>query len=233
MKIRIIQYNLKCPKTTVASDGRDKPLTREYILSDLGEGEKAYDRLGQMVPPNLPGTKKYWSKEYLDLAAFCQRQGVPDYFITLTANDSWPDLKNMLDGAPPHFRPAESILFFMQRFRAIKPLLWGPNSIFGRVTDHWYRIEFQNRGSPHVHLLLWVDQSADKQGKVVATVPRSAEQKELRAMVLKYQKHSCIPGRCYKKDAKVKKCKYGFPYDLLGKRVMKLAASNTIDSRHQ
>ena len=36
-------------------------------------------------------------------------------------------------------------------------------------------------------------------------------------MVLKYQKHSCIPGRCYKKDTKVKKCKYGLPYDLLGK----------------
>ena len=51
---------------------------------------------------------------------------------------------------------------------------------------------------------------------MVATVPRSAEQKEVRAIVLKYQKNSCIPGRCYK-DAKVKKCKYGFPYDLLGK----------------
>ena len=63
MKTRIIQYNLKRPKTTVASDGRDKPLTREYILSDLGEGEIAYDRLGQMVQPNLPGTKTYWSKD--------------------------------------------------------------------------------------------------------------------------------------------------------------------------
>ena len=103
---------------------RDYNISHSHTLMRSGHksnvrGMAGILQFGQMVPPNLPGTKKYWSKEYLDLAAFCQRQGVPDYFITLTANDSWPDLKNMLDGAPPHFRLAESILFFMQRFRAI------------------------------------------------------------------------------------------------------------------
>ena len=96
----------------------------------------------------------------------------------------------------------------------IKDLLWGRKCIFGRATNHWQRIEFQNRGALHVHLLLWVDDGvADRSGKVVATVPRSSDEKALRAKVLKYQVHNCREGRCYKKG-KPKLCKYGFPYKL-------------------
>ena len=116
--------------------------------------------------------KCYWSREYLDLATFCERQGLPDYFNTLTANDGWVELKAMLGGQAPHFRPVESTLLLMQKYRDIKDLLWGRRCIFGRATDHWQRIEFQNRGALHVHLLLWVDDRvADRSGKVVATVP--------------------------------------------------------------
>ena len=94
----------------------------------------------------------------------------------------------------------------MQKYRDIKDLLWGRKCIFGRATDYWQRIEFQNRGALHVHLLLWVDDGvADRSGKVVATVPRSSDEKALRAKVLKYQVHNCREGRCYK--GKPKLCK--------------------------
>ena len=214
MKSRIVAYNLKCPKSAAAVQGRPAPMSKNFLMSELGLGEQAYDRVGQMIPPKLPGTKSYWSREYLDLATFCERQGLPDYFITLTANDGWVELKAMLGGQAPHFRPVESTLLFMQKYRDIKDLLWGRKCIFGRATDHWQRIEFQNRGALHVHLLLWVDDGvADRSGKVVATVPRSSDEKALRAKVLKYQVHNCREGRCYKKG-KPKLCKYGFPYKL-------------------
>ena len=29
-------------------------------------------------------------------------------------------------------------------------------SPFGQLKDFWYRIEFQHRGSPHLHYLLWI-----------------------------------------------------------------------------
>ena len=41
-------------------------------------------------------------------------------------------------------------LLFMQKYRDIKDLLWCRKCIFGRATDHWQRIEFQNRGALHV-----------------------------------------------------------------------------------
>ena len=29
-------------------------------------------------------------------------------------------------------------------------------SLFGKLADFWYRVEFQHRGSPHMHCLLWI-----------------------------------------------------------------------------
>ena len=69
MKHRILLYNA-CPRIAVENENRDVSLTKEYVLSELGDGEKVHHRLGQYVPPNLPGTKKYWAKEYIDLTAF-------------------------------------------------------------------------------------------------------------------------------------------------------------------
>ena len=40
-------------------------------------------------------------------------------------------------------------------------------------------------------MLLWVDNSELKEGKVLAVVPREVGDVNLREMVLKYQIHSC------------------------------------------
>lgn len=91
----------------------------------------------------------------------------------------------------------------------------GGKSVFGNVCDHWQRIEFQNRGALHIHMLIWVDKSESRDGKVSAVVPRNPKEKYLREIVLKYQIHNCRPGRCFKKDATHRLCKYGYPYPLL------------------
>ena len=80
---------------------------------------------------------------------------MPDFFVTLTANDSWTELKKFLNGVAPHFRPVETAVLFMQRFRALKPLLWGNKSVFGNVADHWQRIEFQNRGELFISICFY------------------------------------------------------------------------------
>ena len=33
-------YNMKCPRIAIENDNRDLPLTKGYVLSDLGSGEK-------------------------------------------------------------------------------------------------------------------------------------------------------------------------------------------------
>ena len=50
------------------------------------------------------------------------------------------------------------------------------------VTDHLQRMEFHNRGALHIHVLLWVDNSESKEGKVSAVVPREVDDVHLREM---------------------------------------------------
>ena len=38
------------------------------------------------------------------------------------------------------------------------------SSPYGKLVDWWYRVEFQHRGSPHVHMLLWIE-NAPKYGE--------------------------------------------------------------------
>jgi len=37
-----------------------------------------------------------------------------------------------------------------------KTIIQGAARPFGKVADFWYRIEFQARGTPHAHILLWL-----------------------------------------------------------------------------
>jgi len=52
--------------------------------------------------------------------------------------------------------PDKAALHFhrrVQKFFAI--VICGKGQPLGDILDHWWRYEFQMRGSPHVHMLLW------------------------------------------------------------------------------
>ena len=83
------------------------------------------------------------------------------------------------------------------------------------LTDHWYRIEFQNRGAPHVHMLLRVAPEFRENKVVVATLPRGTQNNEdrlLEELVTSLQIHSCVESRCKRgpKGELLGQCKYGF-----------------------
>ena len=40
--------------------------------------------------------------------------------------------------------------------RFIENVLKSPFSPLGDILDYTYRVEFQHRGSPHIHMLIWV-----------------------------------------------------------------------------
>ena len=118
-------------------------------------------------------------------------------------------------------RPVETsqYRYFFERFALMKDILYGKNSVFGKVTDHWYRIEFQNRGAPHVHMLLWVALEFRENKVVVATLPRGTQNNEgrlLKELVTSFQIHSCVERRCKRgpKGESLEQCKYGFPYKM-------------------
>ena len=198
MRRRISFYNTR---VCTSNERRSRNLICEDIHAD------SYKSLGTTMPATVPGGKQYWLRQWRDLSFLIRTLGQPSLFVTLTANDSWEDVTPLLDGSTPIFRPVEMVVAFMRRFEFIKPYLWGKESVFGPVDDHWYRVEFQNRGAPHLHILLWCSHDVTDGHFVSAELPR--EEGDLRDMVRKFQYHNCLPERCLKDRMS---CKYGFPY---------------------
>ena len=93
------------------------------------------------------------------------------FTMTLSANDNWPDLLEFLkqDNFPispqDHESPAVLVrenpvlaaFYFERKLKALlKHVLLGKTTALGKIIDYFARVEFQNRGSPHMHMFLWV-----------------------------------------------------------------------------
>jgi len=99
----------------------------------------------------------------------------PTLFMTLSAADSlWLDfLQHALPDMDPPDIAAKSITelaellathpdLAVKQFQARWAAFWdhivmGEGRPSGTITDYFWRIEFQERGSPHIHMLLWVE----------------------------------------------------------------------------
>ena len=54
--------------------------------------------------------------------------------------------------------PVTCSRFFDHRVQQfIKIVLKSEFHPIGKVNDYFYRVEFQQRGSPHIHILIWVE----------------------------------------------------------------------------
>jgi hypothetical protein len=58
--------------------------------------------------------------------------------------------------------PDISARHFNRRFQAFfDRILCGKAKPLGEIIDHFWRVEFQQRGSPHIHCLLWIKDAPD------------------------------------------------------------------------
>ncbi|XP_031090985.1 uncharacterized protein LOC115995982 [Ipomoea triloba] len=88
--------------------------------------------------------------------AIC-RIGYPNLFITFTCNPKWPEIQRYIGvrGLRPEDRPdIVSRVFKMKLDSLVKEFKSG--EVFGPVKALIYTIEFQKRGLPHAHILLFL-----------------------------------------------------------------------------
>ena len=120
MKVQIHAYS---QRLWASNRGRKGPLTQGDIVQ---EGKKdAYYQYGNIMPATVSGSAMYWKDKWLDLVATVQEIGMPHYFVTLKANDSWPQLKACLASVRSVIRPVEATQYFFERFALMKNLLYG------------------------------------------------------------------------------------------------------------
>lgn len=183
---------------------------------------------------NLRGSAAYWRTALNELLAHIRCLGAPTYFLTFSCNDlHWVDMKKALlvaDGRPNddptkldvyltqmliETYPEIICRHFMVRVNAILILITNSGKLFGgKVTDFWWRIEFQNRGSPHLHLVIWIgDHPSFETPEGIQRINENCacemptEEMELREIVKKCQLHHHTE-TCKKNQTD---CRFGFP----------------------
>nr|GEW22312.1 DNA helicase [Tanacetum cinerariifolium] len=122
----------------------------------------------QSMPSGIPaayksvGGPRYMYSRYLDALAICRVHGNPSFFITYTCNLKRPEITEYMadfslltttDRADIVDRVFEmKIQEFIKYLRDVQP--------FGKTVVLLYTIEFQKRGLPHCHTLLWIHDAA-------------------------------------------------------------------------
>ncbi|XP_019198428.1 PREDICTED: uncharacterized protein LOC109192311 [Ipomoea nil] len=144
--IRTHQKTLRCE----AYKGLSDALTRGEIQPST-QGKRI------ILPSSFTGGARYMIQNYQDAMAICRWIGYPNLFITFTYNPKWPEIKRFMETRDLRAEDRPDIVcrvFKMKLDALIKDLREG--DVFGAVKAVVYTIEFQKRGLPHAHILLFL-----------------------------------------------------------------------------
>ncbi|KAL3625913.1 hypothetical protein CASFOL_030442 [Castilleja foliolosa] len=125
----------------------------------LISGDKDPKSIGKRIilPSSFTGGTRFMIQNYQDAMAICRTVGYPDLFITFTCNPNWPEIVRFLDARNLRHEDRPDIVsrvFKIKLMLLIRDLR--QNRIFGKVVAVVYTIEFQKRGLPHAHILLFL-----------------------------------------------------------------------------
>ena len=189
---------------------------------------------------SLRGSPAYWKRTMNDLFAMIRQLGLPTFFVTFSSGElstRWPEVVKLIerqkgnDCHKPNYdqrceilrsNPVFAVKHFDYRVKEFfKQVIRSPEQPLGNVTDSFIRLEFQQRGAPHIHCLLWVENAPvfdqDDDETVTAFVdryiscklPDESEDPELHEMVTNVQMHNKNHSPSCKKGKKT--CRFNFP----------------------
>ena len=156
----------------------------DFISRDATERQV---RIGRVVilPSNYPGGRRYFQQNYQDSMTIVRKFGRPDLFVTFTCNPGWDEVIQSLEKYhQKEHRPDIIDRVFHMKLHALLDDLTKHN-VFGITIANLHVIEFQKRGLPHAHILLWLrheDKLRDRNmidKAIRAELPNKEEEPEL------------------------------------------------------
>ena len=114
-----------------------------------------------LLPSTFQGSQRNMYQKFQDAMTIVTKFGKPDIFLTITANPNWPEIQeNLLPHLCSNDRPdIVSWVFQMKLQEPLRDLL--QRDVLGEIIAYVYTIEFQKRGLPHAHIILFLA-DADK-----------------------------------------------------------------------
>ncbi|KAK6168715.1 hypothetical protein SNE40_019901 [Patella caerulea] len=210
-------------------------LTNEEPLKNILKCDDGYRFL-----KSVRGSPSYWKTAQSDLFAMIRQLGVATYFISFSSAElrwssfievilrqqgdnrkasdlGWAEKQEILRS-----NPITIARMFDHRFHYfLKNFIMSKAEPIGKVKDYFYRIEYQMRGSCHVHGLLWIEDAPvlgrDPDSKVVEFVdkyitckmPNISDDPQLHEIVSSVQTHSKKHSKSCRKKNTV--CRFNFP----------------------
>lgn len=188
----------------------------EDQITNNGRVEDA--SIPMLLPSSFVGSAKWYHMLYLDALTLPQRFHAPDLFITFTCNPKWIEIERELPRGHSHLDHPDIVarVFWLKFKSMMKDIV--EHKIFGPVQAFVWRIEWQLRGLPHVHLLIIlvnaIRTAREVDSIVSAEIPDPHLYPELHAAVNEYQIHSPCdldPSASCRCDGPNKRCKRYFP----------------------
>ncbi|XP_072064226.1 uncharacterized protein [Arachis hypogaea] len=130
-----------------------------------------------------------------DVFAICRYAGYPSYFITMTCNPEWDEIKREVTsiGLKAEDRPDILCRVFNIKLDGLLDDL-KEEKIFDKILGYVCTVEFQKRGLPHAHILLFMSnefkpQTPDDINKhITAEIPDKNERPNLHRAVQNYMR---------------------------------------------
>ncbi|UYV80633.1 hypothetical protein LAZ67_19001160 [Cordylochernes scorpioides] len=114
--------------------------------------------LGQRIilPSSFVNSPRYLAEYTQDAFCYVRKFGRPDLFITFSSNPSWEELSAaLLPGQKQLDRHDITARVFRQKLvKFIGALTKG--QLYGATVAWMYSVEWQKRGLPHAHILVWL-----------------------------------------------------------------------------
>ena len=180
MRMRVADGMYKTFRQSVISSITRAQVEDQQYVTSMAENNFAMFR-------SVPNSMTYWAEKKHELFAMIRQLGKPTFFLTMSANEvNWPVLLRVLQryGDPNSTQDISSMtrvlknklvsedpvmccILFNRLVDVIMNILCskrpGRNPLHPhRVVNYYKRIEFQHRGSPHAHILLWLDNVPDE-----------------------------------------------------------------------
>ncbi|GFX89918.1 helitron_like_N domain-containing protein [Trichonephila clavipes] len=87
---------------------------------------------------------------------YVRAYGRPDLFVTFTCNPTWNEIKELLlFGQSSSDRHDITASVFKQKMKCLMDFII-KHHVFGETRCWMYSIEWQKRGLPHAHILVWL-----------------------------------------------------------------------------
>ena len=179
---------------------REQTALRAHCYQDLrdaildGDGDPRNVGCRIILPSTFTGGPRYMHEHQQDAMTYVRKYGHPDLFITTTTNPNWPEIKdNLLPGQDAHDRPDIVARVFRLKVQKLLEMLKS-EMVFGKPQAWLYSIEWQKRGLPHCHLLLWLTSehriTPDKiDHTICAEIPDPVVDPELHQIVMSNMVH--------------------------------------------